>query len=259
MRTKKTILSEKDSQIIEEVILKFGRIVKSEDLLSVFEKKYSKASAHNRIQKLYKFGWFLRIKKGMYLIVENLTSRFVSDTSLFLIAKAIKKDSYISLHSALNYYQMFDQYSKSIAVINYVISKNYNFSKNIIRFIKISKKYYFGFSEIRYEGKVLNMASKEKALVDFLYLDNSFSALSLVYEKMKNHKNIIDFKMIQIIASKFGVSVQRKLGFLLDQLEIDSSYLFEKVKKEKSFSKFTEDSQIFNAKWRIYYDDRIFK
>ena len=259
METKKTILSEKDSQIIEEIILKFGRIVRSKDLLSIFEKKYSKAGAHNRIQKLHKFGWFLRIKKGMYLIVENISSRFVNDKSLFLVARAIKEDSYISLHSALNYHQMFDQYSKSIAVVNYNISKNYNFSDNVIRFIKIAKKYYFGFSEVRHEGKILNMASKEKALIDYLYLDNSFYSVSLVYEKMKNHKNIIDFKLLQFIASKFGVSVQRKVGFLLDQLEIDSNYLFKKVKKEKSFSRFTKDSKIFNAKWRLYYDDRIIK
>jgi predicted transcriptional regulator of viral defense system len=259
MKTKNTILSEKDSQIIQEIFLKFGRIVNSKDLLSVFEKEYSKASAHNRIQKLHKLGWFLRIKKGMYLIIDTINSRFMNDKSLFLVAKAIKGKSYISLHSALNYYQMFDQYSTSVAVVNCDISKKYNFANSVIRFIKISKKYYFGFSEIRYEGKVLNMASKEKALIDFLYLDSSFSSASLVFEKMKNHKNIIDFDLLQSMASKFGVSLQRKFGFFLDQLEIDSSFLFEKVSREKGFSKLTKDSKIFNAKWRLYYDDRDFK
>jgi predicted transcriptional regulator of viral defense system len=201
----------------------------------------------------------LRIKKGMYLIIDTINSRFMNDKSLFLVAKAIKGKSYISLHSALNYYQMFDQYSTSVAVVNCDISKKYNFANSVIRFIKISKKYYFGFSEIRYEGKVLNMASKEKALIDFLYLDSSFSSASLVFEKMKNHKNIIDFDLLQSMASKFGVSLQRKFGFFLDQLEIDSSFLFEKVSREKGFSKLTKDSKIFNAKWRLYYDDRDFK
>lgn len=258
MKTKKTILSEKDSELIEETILKFGSIVSSKDLLSVFEKKYSKASAHNRIQRLHKLGWFLRIKKGMYLIVDSISSRFISDKSLFLIANAIKEDSYISMHSALNYHQMFDQYSNSVAVVNCDISKKYNFANSVIRFIKVSKKYYFGFSEIRYEGKILKMASKEKALIDFLYLDSSFYSISLVYEKIKNHENIIDFKSLQLMASKFGISLQRKLGFLLDQAGIDSDYLFEIVKGQKDFSKLTGDSKIFNAKWRLYYDDRLF-
>ncbi len=259
MKTINTILSEKDSKIIEEIILKFGTIVSSKDLLSVFEKKYSQASAHNRIQKLHNFGWFLRIKKGLYLIVDNISSRYINNKSLFLIARAINKNSYISLHSALNYYQMFDQYSKSVAVVNCDISKSYDFADNVIRFIKISKKYYFGFSQVRYEGKLVNIASKEKALIDFIYLNSSFSSISLVYEKLENHKNIIDFKLLQTIASKFGFSVQRKLGFLLDQLRIDSNYLLKRVKKEKSYSKLTQDSNIFNAKWRLYYDDRVFK
>ncbi len=259
MKTINTILSEKDSKLIEEIILKYGTIVSTKELLSVFEKKYSKASAHNRIQKLHSFGWFLRIKKGLYLIVDNISSRYFNNKSLFLIAKAINKNSYISLHSALNCHQMFDQYSKTVAVVNCDISKSYNFANNVIRFIKISKKYYFGFSQARYEGKLINIASKEKALIDFLYLNSSFSSISLVYEKLENHKNIIDFKLLQTTASKFGTSVQRKLGFLLDQLEIDSNYLFKRVKKEKSYSKLTQDSNIFNAKWRLYYDDRVFK
>lgn len=259
MKTKNTILSEKDSKIIEELILKFGTIVSSQDLLSVFKKEYSKASAHNRIQKLHKFGWLLRIKKGLYLIVDSISSRYMNNKSLFLIAKTINKNSYISLHSALNHYQMFDQYSKSAAVINFKISKSFNFSNNIIRFIKISKKYYFGFKQVRYDGKLINMALKEKALIDFLYLNSSFNSASLVYEKLENHKNIIDFKLLQTIASKFNVSVQRKIGFMLDQLDIDSNYLWSKVKKEKSYSKLTNNSKIFNAKWRLYYDDRAFK
>ncbi len=259
MKTINTILSEKDSKIIEEIILKFGTIVSTKELLSVFEKKYSKASAHNRIQKLHKFGWFLRIKKGLYLIVDNISSRYFNNKSLFLIARVINKNSYISLHSALNYHQMFDQYSKSVAVVNCDISKTYDFADHTIHFIKISKKYYFGFSQIRHEGKFVNIALKEKALIDFLYLNSSFSSINLVYEKLKNHKNIIDFKLLQSIASKFGISIQRKLGFLLDQLDIDSNYLFNRVKKEKGYSKLTQDSNTFNAKWRLYYDDRIFK
>jgi len=92
---KNTILSEKDAKIIEEVILKFGRIVSTNNLMKVFTNEYSKASAHNRIQTLYKAGWFLRIKKGLYLIIDNLSSRSLNDISIFLIAQGINKDSYV--------------------------------------------------------------------------------------------------------------------------------------------------------------------
>ncbi len=256
---KNTILSEKDAQIIEKVILKYGRIVVIGDLMGIFTKYYNKSSAHNRIQTLVRAGWFLRVKRGLYLIVEGLASRSISDISLFIISQALNKDSYISLDSALNYYQMFDQYSKNVAAINYRFSKQYIFQGNVFKFIKVAKKYYFGFTRIRQDGKMINMATKEKALLDYLYLDRSFYSASLVYEKIKEHKKEIDFIKLREYALKYGISIQRKLGLLLDQIGINADELLRNSKMRKGYSQFTKESKIFNAKWRIYYDDRIIK
>ncbi len=256
---KNTILSEKDAKIIEKALMQFGRVVSSEDLMTVFEEEYSRASAHNRIQALFKAGWFLRIKRGLYLIIENLTSRSINNMSLLVISQAINSDSYISLNSALNYYQMFDQYSKNIVAVNYKSSKRYKFEDHEFRFVKISKKYYFGFDQVRQDGRLINIATKEKALLDYLYLDKSFYSASLVFEKMRDHKNEIDFDKLQDYARKFGISIQRKVGLFLDSLHIDSAKLFEGISSREGFSSFTGDSKSFNAKWRLYYDDRIIK
>ena len=256
---KNTILSEKDAKIIEKIILQFGRIVSTDNLMTIFKGEYNEASAHNRIQALHKAGWFLRIKKGLYLIIENLTSRSINDLSLLIISQAINRDSYISLNAALNYYQMFDQYTKTVVAVNYKSSKRYKFENHEFYFVKISKKYYFGFAQIRQDGKLINMATKEKALIDYLYFDKSFYSASLVFEKIREHKNEIDFNKLQEYALKSNISIQRKIGLLLDQVNIDSSKLFEKVKLHKGLSRFTKESKIFNAKWRLYYDDRIIK
>ena len=255
---KNTILNKKDAELIEEAILKYGQIISTAHLLKIFQKKYKKNSAYNRIQKLYKLGWLLRIKKGLYLIVDNITSRSMNTMSLLRIAQALHKNSYISLNWALNYYQMFDQYSHNIISINYQISKKYKFSEQNFRFIKISKKYYFGFTQIREEGKLINIASREKALIDYLYLMQNFYAANLVFEKIKEHQTDIDFLKLQKYILKYGVSMQRKIGFLLDQINIDTNFLFKKIQKRNiGFSKFTKESKKFNAKWRIYYEDRI--
>ena len=256
---KNTILSQKDANIIEKIILKYGRIVAIDQLMEIFKEEYSEASAHNRIHALHKAGWFLRIKRGLYLIIENITSRSMSDISLLLISQALNNESYISLDKALNYYQMFDQYTRNIVAINYKFSRKYNFENNNLIFAKVAKKYYFGFTQVRLEGKVISMATKEKAILDYLYLNNSFYSASLVFEKLQEHKNDIDFQKIQEYALKYGITIQRKIGFLLDQLNINSDMLQEKSKQHGGFSKFTKESKTFNAKWRLYYDDRIIK
>jgi predicted transcriptional regulator of viral defense system len=256
---KNTILSNKDAEIIEKIILKFGRIVAVNDLMEVFTQEYSKASAHNRLQRLACAGWFLRIKKGLYVIIENLSSRSISDMSLLIISQALNKDSYISLDAALNYYGMFDQYTKNITAVNLKFSKNYKFQDNNFKFVKVDKKYYFGFTQVRIDGKIINIATREKALLDILYCDNSFYSASLVYEKLKEHKNDIDFDKLREYGLKFGVSIQRKIGLLFDELEINSDLLLANSKRHLGYSRFTKESKKFNAKWRLYYDDRIIK
>lgn len=256
---KNTILSKKDAKSIEKIILKYGRIVTINDLMRIFQNDYNKTSAHNRIQALTRAGWFLRIKRGFYLIIENLTSRSFSDISLLIISQSLNNDSYISLDAALNYYQMFDQYTKNIVAINYKFSKKYIFEKSNFVFVKVAKKYYFGYTQVRQNGKIINMATKEKALIDYLYLDNSFYSASLVFEKMQEYKNEINFLKLQEYVVKYGISIQRKIGLLLDRMGINTDKLFENSKQHKGYSKFTKESKIFNAKWRLYYDDRIIK
>jgi len=256
---KNTILSEKDAKIIEKIILKVGKIASTKDLMRIFTLEYSRFSAQNRIQILAQAGWFLRIKKGFYIIIGNLSSRSISDMSLLVISHALNKESYISLESALNYYGMFDQYSKNITAINLKLSKNYKFQDNNFRFVKVAKKYYFGFEHVRVDGKIINMATREKALLDYLYLDNSFYSASLVFEKFNVYKNDIDFEKLQEHALKLGISMQRKVGLLLDELNINTDKLFINSKKHAGSSRFTKESKKFNAKWRLYYDDRIIK
>src|SRR5665647_509882 len=111
---KNTILSEKDAKIIEKVILKVGKIASTKDLINIFTEEYSRSSAQNRIQMLVQAGWFLRIKKGFFMIIGDIYSRSIGDISLLVISQALNSDSYISLSSALNYYSIFDQYSKGV-------------------------------------------------------------------------------------------------------------------------------------------------
>jgi predicted transcriptional regulator of viral defense system len=254
---KNTILSEKDIKSIEKAILKYGRILTVDDLMSVFKENYSAASAHNRISLIAKAGWFRRIKRGLYLIIDSLMARSQMDVSLLSIANAIVRDSYVSLSHALNYYQLFDQYSATVVSIACTANKKYIFDDYVFRYSKVKKDMYFGFTEKTVNGKKIRLAEAEKALIDYLYLDKSFETASLVFEKLKEHHHELDIKKLQEFATRCGFTIARKIGFMLDRLQLDSNFLHSFINKNRGISRFTADSKIFNAKWRLYYDDRI--
>ncbi|MFH1048206.1 MAG: hypothetical protein V1732_00905 [Patescibacteria group bacterium] len=254
---KNTILSEKDANLMEKAILKHGRILCISDLMVIFKELYTDASAHNRINQLVHTGWLMRIKQGLYLIVDSLSGRSQTDISLAVIANALNKESYISLSYALNYCQMFDQYDKIITSISVKGGKKYSFDNHIFKFSKVKKNQYFGFVEKRENGKIIKIAEAEKALIDYLYLDKSFGSASLVFEKIRDHKKELDLDKLQAYAVLSCLTVCRKIGFLLDALKLNSDKVFGAVKNKRGYSRFTAGSKLFNAKWRLYYDDRI--
>ncbi len=256
---KNTILSEKDSKVIEKAIIQHGRILSTHNLSAIFKEIYTDASAYNRINLLAKAGWLRRIKQGLYLIVDSLSARSQNDLSLYVIANALVSESYVSLSYALNFYQMFDQYDQTITSITNKDSKEYNFDNHTYKFSKVKKDLYFGFVEKRDNGKIIKIAEAEKALIDYLYIDTSFGTASLIFEKIKNYHQDLDLNKLQDYAERSGVTVLRKVGFMLDSLNLDSKQAFESLKSKKGNSYFTSDSKMFDSKWRIYYDDRIIR
>ncbi|MCX6737669.1 MAG: hypothetical protein NTX26_02985 [Candidatus Parcubacteria bacterium] len=254
-----TILSEKDAKLIEKAIIQYGRILSVHNLMVIFRELYTDASAHNRINKLTKAGWLKRIKQGLYLITDSLSGRTQNDLSLYVIANSLVNESYVSLSYALNYYQMFDQYDKMVTSITTKNSKKYNFDGHIYNFSQIKAKLYFGFIEKREGGKIIKIAEAEKALLDYLYLDVGFGSASLVFETIKNYHSEFDLNKLQSYAMRFGLTTLRKIGFMLDTLNLDSDQALAVLKNNKGSSLFTADSKLFNAKWRLYYDDRIIR
>src|SRR3990167_10103886 len=254
---KNTILSEKDHKLIENTLLEHVRIVHISDLMAIFRQEYSDASAHNRISLLAKAGWLKRMKQGLYLVIDSLTARSQTDISLLSIANALVEDSYVSLSHALNYHQMFDQYGTTIVSVSKKQSKKYIIDDHTFKYAKVKADLYFGFTEIGIDGQKVHIAEAEKALLDYLYIDDSFSSASLVFEKLREHHQSLDLEKLQKYALSFGATVIRKVGFFLDQLQLDSTIVYQRVKHNRGFSRFTADSKLFNAKWRLYYDDRI--
>jgi predicted transcriptional regulator of viral defense system len=254
---KNTILSENDAKLIEKAIIQYGRILSVQNLAAIFKELYTDASAHNRINQLVHAGWLRRIKQGLYLIVDSLSARSQNDMSLYVIANSLVSESYVSLSYALNYYQMFDQYDKVITSVTVKNSKKYDFDGHTYNFSKVKKDLYFGFIEKRENSKIINIAEAEKALIDYLYLDQSFSSASLVFEKIRDHHSELDVNTLQAYAIRSGSTVLRKVGFILDTLNLNSDQASNALKNNYGSSHFTADSKLFNAKWRLYYDTRI--
>ncbi len=256
MAQKNTILSKTDSRLIEEVVLAHGQIANTGQLHKIFARAYSRRSDRKkRISFLTKAGWLVRIKRGFYLVVTDLSLLTTGNVSNFVISNALNSKSYVSFANALNWHGMFDQLTGSVDAVTSTRARNYRFQNTEFRFFRVKEKLFFGFANERANGKIVNIAEKEKIILDYLSIRRNAATISLVFEKLKEHKATFDFSKMIEYAKAYNLTIQRNLGFLLDAVGVSTDALHEITRKNMTgFSKMHGNAKTFNAKWRLYYD-----
>lgn len=255
MTSKNTILDERQIKDIEDITAFSGKLVTAYDIHKALAGKYSIFVLKKRIYELKVKGRIIPLRRGLYFIPDP-SSHGIANISPVVIAGAFDKDSYVSLDTALSHYGLFEQKPRTVLSVTTRKSKKFVFQENVYRYLKIAAKLYFGFSAENIEGYDVKVADLEKVMLDYLYFKNDTYSIDLLLEKLQKAKDRIDFKKLFAYAGKFPETTKRKLGFILDVLKIDTQELHEMV-GAKGYSKLTADSKKFNAKWRLYYEDRF--
>ena len=89
---KQTILSAKQSELLENLIVKHGQIVTTENIILLAKDSWDYTQAKNLITKLTKNGWLNRIKRGLYAI-SDLSTRGFLPISPLAVANLLVNDS----------------------------------------------------------------------------------------------------------------------------------------------------------------------
>jgi predicted transcriptional regulator of viral defense system len=125
----------------------------------------SHASARVVAHRYTKNGVLVRIKPDIFVLTEKWNNFTIEEK--FQTANLLQVPSYVSLTTALEYYEITTQIQQ-----NYIecVSIRRTFSKKIneltIRYSKVSEKLYFGFER----KNNVYIAQPEKALIDAMYL-----------------------------------------------------------------------------------------
>ncbi|MFH0948049.1 MAG: hypothetical protein V1833_03525 [Elusimicrobiota bacterium] len=135
------------------------------DVASVFDISYG--SARVSCSRYVKNGYFVRLKRNFYVLAEKWKT--LTEKDFYFVANMFQVPSYISLSSALSYYDVTTQIQQNFiesVAIKRTIKKE--IGKQIFNYTKISPKLYFGFMKINN----FFISTKEKALLDAVYLSS---------------------------------------------------------------------------------------
>jgi predicted transcriptional regulator of viral defense system len=153
--------------------------------------------------RLVKSGILIRLKRNMYVLRDRWDNLAREDK--FVLTNLIQIPSYISLMTALDYYEVTTQFQRdfieSIAIRR---TKEIEVEKNVFKYSKIRTGLYFGFSKVRQ----FFIASPEKAFLDAIYLMSlkrySFDLTSINFDKL-------NIPLLKKIAKKYPPKTQKIL------------------------------------------------
>ena len=249
---KHTILSEKQSQILENLIVKYGQIVTSRQIYQEVVNLLGYQQTKNLITKLVQNGWLVRIKRSLYAI-SDFSSRGYLDLSPYAVASLLLPESYVSFESALAYHGLFDQLTHKTVSISLKMHKSVELSGVTYIFIKTKPDYFFGWQDVVIGSLSAKLATPEKALVDMVHFHKSQYSIDLVIEKLVEHKDSLNLERLNDYLSKQPATTIKTFGLVFDLLGIDSGEIYKMIKAKQGTSWMLPGDCKFNAKWRLYY------
>jgi len=169
--------------------------------------KISDESAKVACARFVKQGIIVRLKRNIYISREKWQS--LSIEGKFILANLIQVPSYISLMTALSYYEVTTQVQQDfVESISIYRTKSVEIDKNTFKYSKIKKNLYFGFAK----EKGIFIASPEKAFLDALYLKSlkryNFDITSIDLARLNTSK-------IKSMIRKYPVKAQKLLGEII--------------------------------------------
>ncbi len=157
------------------------------------------------------------LRKGLYLIKDNWNKEENKDAYLEYIANQLILPSYVSMEYILSKYQLLTESSVSITSVTPKSGRNYANNLGAFNYYSISEKLFTGYKIKKFKDAPVYIASKEKALFDFLY-----------------------FQFLQKEPSKKSIENLRINWENITKQEIEKSRRFCKLTKNKNIKKLFE-------------------
>lgn len=157
----------------------------------------------------------VKLKNGLYALSSDYAKEPLAPE---VIAAKLYAPSYISLQYALSFYGIIPDAVFETTSVTTKSTRLFKTTFGNFRYRKIKTDCFFGFAPIQHGKLISYMASPEKALVDFLYLNSRW--LKPEYEtwqelRLQNLKKI-NFGILKKFAEKFK---SKKLLFLIHNLQ----------------------------------------
>ena len=216
----KTSLSTKESKLLLKLAWGKKRLVSLPEIVRIL--KISRNHAYKLASVLCKKKWLERLKSGSYQVIpmEGGPKR-VTEMNPYVIGPLLKKPYFFSYATANTHYGFSAQVYSTLFIALKGRHRPLSIRSAKIQFVTLSESKFFGFSEVEVMGEKVQMAGKEKALLDSLDKPQYAGGIEEVFSAFNRAKGTIDYQKLIDYAICFGTTTLiQRLGFMVDFLKI---------------------------------------
>jgi predicted transcriptional regulator of viral defense system len=120
-------------------------------------------------------GYIKPLAGGYYVLAD----RAMDEMYLFMLANKIYEPSYVSLESALAYYEVIPETVFGVTSVSSRKTKQYESTWGVLRYRSVKSQYMIGYQVIENNpGNKFKIACLEKAVLDYLYLYSDIQTMA---------------------------------------------------------------------------------
>ncbi len=220
MITRKMKLGSNELKLLFELEKQGKGVFSIEDAKRILET--SPSSIWNVLYRLKQKGRIEELERGKFLLVPARAGYegSWSETPLLLVSHLIE-EYYVGFWTALNYWGMTEQVSRTIFVVTTKRKKPVQYGSTRFKFITISRTRFFGFAKEKVAEGTFNISSREKTIADCLMYPRYCGGLDEAVKAMWRAKDATDFVKLLEFCERLRVSsVIRRLAYVLEVLGI---------------------------------------
>jgi len=204
--------------------MKFEKLLKLLNGETIFQSSLllaggvSASTVYKQITRWVSSGKLIQLRRGIYVIAKPYREK---QPHPFLIANKLKKASYISLQSALEYYGIIPEYVPVITSITTGRTEKITSKLGRFQFRNLKKELFWGYQELEISRDTrVFIALPEKSLLDLVYLTPQADNMEYLEELRLQNTDKINKDTLMDYAKKYKTpKLERAARGIIDLIQ----------------------------------------
>lgn len=216
-------------------------------------------SARSAIKRLMKDGLVVKIRNNMYTCISGETGAPVANR--FQIASQITPTSYVSHHTAMEYYGLTDQVFYDVYVSSETSFRDFVFDGYTYSYV--ASKSSEGIDRPPYSGGVA-VTNLERTIVDSIKDMDKIAGVEEVIQNVESVKRMQEERLLKYLELYQNQFLYQKMGYLLwnhkEQMGLSDTFFEdckEQIGKSKRYLTRDQNGGSYDATWRLVVPDNL--